>query len=339
MGAEVTGFSLAPETSPNLFELVGVRDLTRHIEGDIRDPDALSAAMKDAGPDIVIHMAAQALVRLSYAQPLVTYATNVMGTAHVLEAARRIDSIGAVVCVTSDKCYENREWSWGYRETDPMGGFDPYSSSKGCSELVTAAYRRSFFQVADAKGVGVATARAGNVIGGGDWAQDRLVPDLICAFAAEKRPIIRYPDAIRPWQHVLEPLRGYMMLAERLFEGDASAAEGWNFGPDDGDARPVRWIADRLSSLWGKGAGWDTTGESHPHEATYLKLDCSRARAHLGWRPVWSLEETTSRIVDWYQAHLNCVDMRAFTLSQIRQFSASNARHSGMENEYYIATA
>lgn len=339
LGADVTGFALAPETSPNLFELAGVAGVTRHMEGDICDPEALAAAMKDSRPDVVIHMAAQALVRLSYAQPLMTYATNVMGTAHVLEAVRRTDSVRAVVCVTSDKCYENREWAWGYRETDPMGGFDPYSSSKGCSELVAAAYRRSFFGSGGANPVGVATARAGNVIGGGDWAEDRLVPDLMRAFAAGDRPIIRFPGSIRPWQHVLEPLHGYLILAERLYQGEAGVADGWNFGPDDGDARPVQWIADRLAALWGDGAGWDTTGEPQPHEATYLKLDCSRAHALLGWRPVWSLDEATRRIVEWHRAHLTRADMRAFTLDQIRQFTACVASHPGKEHESRIAAA
>ena len=332
LGADVTGFALPPESSPNLFELVGGDRVTRHIEGDIRDHEALAVAMKEARPDVVIHMAAQALVRLSYAQPLMTYATNVMGTAHVLEAVRRVESVRSVVCVTSDKCYENREWAWGYRETDPMGGFDPYSSSKGCSELVAAAYRRSFFQSAGADHVGLATARAGNVIGGGDWAEDRLVPDLMRAFAVGKRPVIRFPGSIRPWQHVLEPLSGYLILAERLYQGDASAADGWNFGPDDNDARPVQWIADRLASLWGDGAGWDATGEPQPHEATYLKLDCSRAHAHLGWRPVWSLEETTKRIVDWYRAFLSQEDMQAYTLGQIKAF-ADHAATSGSASQ------
>jgi CDP-glucose 4,6-dehydratase len=333
LGAEVTGFALAPETSPSLFELVGAASLARHIEGDIRDPEALSAAVKDARPDVVIHMAAQALVRLSYAHPLMTYATNVMGTAHVLEAVRQVDSVRAVVCVTSDKCYENREWAWGYRETDPMGGFDPYSSSKGCSELVAAAYRRSFFPSGGPRRVGVATARAGNVIGGGDWAEDRLVPDLIRAFSVGDRPVIRFPDSIRPWQHVLEPLRGYLILAERLYRGDAGIADGWNFGPDDNDARPVRWIADRLASLWGDGAGWNATNEPQPHEATYLKLDCSRAHAVLGWRPVWSLEETMERIVAWHRTFLSQGDMQAFTLRQINEFAdcAANTGRSGQD--------
>lgn len=336
LGADVTGFALPAEGSPNLFDLVGVGGLTRHVDGDIRNLDALSRAMEEAKPDVVIHMAAQALVRLSYSQPLLTYATNVMGTAHVLEAARRIDSVGAIVCVTSDKCYENREWAWGYRETDPMGGFDPYSSSKGCAELVTTAYRRSFF-AAGGHPAGVATARAGNVIGGGDWAQDRLVPDLMRAFVMGQRPVIRFPGAVRPWQHVLEPLHGYLMLAERLYMGHNGAADGWNFGPSDDDARPVEWIANRLATLWGENAGWDTTREPQPHEATYLKLDCSRAHSMLGWRPIWSLEETTRRVVDWYRAHHARADMHSVTVDQIRQYRTNIANHRGITHDFRIA--
>jgi CDP-glucose 4,6-dehydratase len=244
LGAEVTGFALPPPTTPSLFEEARVGEVVRHIEGDVRDLSAVTTAMRAARPDVVIHMAAQPLVRLSYDEPVETYATNVMGTVHVLEAIRRIGGVAAALCVTSDKCYENREWVWPYRESDPMGGHDPYSSSKGCSELVIAAYRRSYFDPAQhaSHGLCLASARAGNVIGGGDWAPDRLVPDIVRAMRAGARPEIRSPHSIRPWQHVLEALGGYILLTERLLAGEATRAEGWNFGPDDQDAQPVHWI-------------------------------------------------------------------------------------------------
>jgi CDP-glucose 4,6-dehydratase len=264
-------------------------------------------------------MAAQSLVRASYADPVQTYATNVMGTVHVLEAVRQFPGAGAVVCVTSDKCYENLATDVAYRETDAMGGHDPYSSSKACAELVVSAYRRSFFppEHLKAHGVAVASARAGNVIGGGDWASDRLAPDLMRAFAAGERPRIRFPDAIRPWQHVLEPLRGYLMLAQRLAEGEAEFAEGWNFGQDAADARSVRWVADRLSALWGEGAGWDLDGGSQPHEAHVLQLDSSKARERLGWRPAWGLDEGLRQVVDWHRALALGENMQDVTLMQI----------------------
>ena len=322
LGAEVTGYALPPPTSPSLFELARVKDHVRHIEGDVRDAVALAAAMDQARPEIVFHLAAQSLVRLSYDDPVATYATNVMGTVNLLEAVRRTAGIRSVVCVTSDKCYENRETQTPYREGDAMGGYDPYSSSKGCAELVTAAYRRSFFhpdQIAR-HGVGVASARAGNVIGGGDWAKDRLVPDLMRAFSAGGRPLIRFPGAVRPWQHVAAPLAGYMLLAEALYAGDGAVAEGWNFGPDEDDARPVGWIADRLAALWGQGAGWDLTGEAQPHEATYLKLDCAKAQARLGWRPAWPLEAGLAHTVAWHRALVDGADMGDFTRGQIQAY-------------------
>jgi len=315
LGAEVTGFSLPPPTQPSLFEIAKVEPRLRHIAGDVRDAEALTAAVREAKPEIVFHMAAQSLVRLSYDQPVETYAVNVMGTLHLLEAVRRVDGVGAVVCVTSDKCYENRETDRPYGEDDAMGGYDPYSSSKGCSELVTAAYRRSFFKD---QGALIASARAGNVIGGGDWAKDRLVPDLLNGFASGTRPRIRFPGAIRPWQHVLEPLGGYMRLAEVLWAGDRSAAEGWNFGPDETDARPVGWIAARLAEFWGEGAGWDLTGEPQPHEAHFLKLDCAKAKTRLGWRPLWALDEGLRQTVAWRRALEGGADMTQFSLSQIR---------------------
>ncbi len=271
-------------------------------------------------PEIVLHLAAQPLVRLSYAEPVSTYATNVMGTVHLLEAARSVDSVRAIVNVTTDKCYENREWVWGYREDEPMGGFDPYSNSKGCSELVTSAYRRSFFASGN---VALASARAGNVIGGGDWAADRLVPDILRAFERGEPVVVRNPQATRPWQHVLEPLAGYLTLAERLVRDGQAAAEGFNFGPRDDDARPVHWIADRLAERWGDGACWKLDGGAHPHEANYLKLDISKARHRLGWQPRWNLATALDRIVDWHRAWLRGEDMRARCLEQIDLYTNS----------------
>ncbi len=320
LGAEVTGYSLPPPTDPSLFDMAGLRSRLRHIEGDVRDEAALTHAVGEAPPEIVFHMAAQSLVRVSYEEPAATYATNVMGTVNLLEAVRRCEGVRAVVCVTSDKCYENRETPRPYREDDAMGGYDPYSSSKGCAELVASAYRRSFFggQSDSAGGTAIATARAGNVIGGGDWAKDRLIPDLLNGFAAGVRPRVRFPSAVRPWQHVLEPLAGYLRLAEALWAGDRGAAEGWNFGPDDADSRPVRWIADRLAVLWGEGAAWETTGEPQPHEAHFLRLDCAKARQQLGWRPAWGLDEALRQTVAWRRALDEGADMTDFSLNQIR---------------------
>jgi CDP-glucose 4,6-dehydratase len=334
LGAEVTGYSLAPPTDPSLFEAARVRDLLIHVPGDVRDRTSLSAAMNRARPEIVIHLAAQSLVRLSYDQPVETYDVNVMGTVNLLDAVRRTGGVRAVVCVTSDKCYENRETTQAYVETDAMGGYDPYSSSKGCAELVTSAWRRSFFhpdRIAE-HGVGVASGRAGNVIGGGDWAKDRLVPDLMRAFSAGERPTIRFPGAIRPWQHVLEPLSGYLLLAERLYAGAATAAEGWNFGPAEADAKPVGWIADTLSSLWGEGAAWTLSGEPQPHEAHYLRLDCAKAEQDLDWRPVWPLAEGLRRTVEWYKANAAGRDMRDFTRQQIAEHARARALAAGADH-------
>ena len=317
LGAQVTGYALPPPTDPSLFELAGVGSHLTHIVGDVRDAAALTHALTAAAPEIVIHMAAQPLVRLSYDIPVETYAVNVMGTVHLLEAVRQASGVRAVLCITSDKCYENREWLWGYRENEAMGGFDPYSSSKGCAELVIAAYRQSFFQ----NGVAVASARAGNVIGGGDWAKDRLVPDMMQFFMKNERPLIRFPAAIRPWQHVLEPLRGYLMLAEKLWHGDKTFAEGWNFGPADSDARTVQWLADRLAALWGNEAGWDTVPGENPHEAHYLKLDCAKAHARLGWQPAWTLEDALAGIVEWYKALGRGADMAEVTRRQIGSYA------------------
>ena len=319
MGAQVTGFALAPPTNPSLFEVARVADGMQSIIGDVRDLAALQKAMSDAKPDIVIHMAAQALVRYSYLAPVETYSTNVMGSVHLLEAVRGTPSVKAVVNVTSDKCYENREWIWGYREEEPMGGFDPYSNSKGCAELISAAYRNSFFPAASytKHGVALATGRAGNVIGGGDWAEDRLIPDVMRAIAQGQPVNIRNPDSIRPWQHVLEPLSGYLLLAQGLYEQGPALAEGWNFGPSDDDAKPVSWILEQLIESWGDGASWSLDGGEHPHEAHYLKLDCSKAKSRLGWQPRWHLNDALDKIVDWQKHYLQGADMKAVTLSQI----------------------
>lgn len=326
LGAHVTGFALAPPTQPSLFELASVSRGMESVIGDIRDGEHLMRAMRAATPDVVIHMAAQPLVRYSYTAPVETYATNVMGTVHLLEAIRATPSVRAVVVVTSDKCYENREWVWGYREDEPMGGYDPYSNSKGCAELVVSAYRNSYFNPAGPSGGGVALAsgRAGNVIGGGDWASDRLLPDILRACAAGEPVAIRNPHAIRPWQHVLEPLSGYLVLAQRLWAEGVSFAGGWNFGPSERDARPVSWIVDRVTRHWGEGASWRLEGGEHPHEAHYLKLDCSKARALLGWEPRWHLDVALEHTVDWYRAYLAGADLRAACLEQIQAYASAS---------------
>ncbi len=325
MGAEVIGYALQPPTNPGLFEVGRIGDGMTSIIGDIRDLAHLQKVFREHRPEIVIHMAAQPLVRYSYGNPVETYATNVMGSVHMLEAVRQTPSVRAVVNVTSDKCYENKEWLWGYRETEPMGGHDPYSNSKGCAELVTAAYRNSYFNPAayGQHGVAVASVRSGNVIGGGDWATDRLIPDIMRAIVQSKPVHIRSPHAIRPWQHVLEPLSGYLALAERLYRDGAAFAESWNFGPRDTDARPVRWIVERLTTLWGDGASWELDPNPQPHEANYLKLDCSKAIARLTWCPCWDLEQTLDKIVAWHKAHLGGADMRALTLAQLDEYNNS----------------
>lgn len=317
MGAKVHGLALTPPTTPSLFDEANVGAEMTNTIGDIRDYATVLEAMWACKPDIIIHMAAQPLVRYSYLAPAETYATNVMGTVHVLEAARHVGTAKAIINVTTDKCYENKEWVWGYREDEPMGGHDPYSNSKGCSELVTSAYRRSFFQQS---GIALASARAGNVIGGGDWALDRLVPDILRAFEKSQPVIIRNPHAIRPWQHVLEPLSGYLLLAENLYTHGQFFAEGWNFGPKDEDARPVQWIVEHLCERWGNGATWVLQPGNHPHEASFLKLDISKAHQRLQWTPRWSLERALKHITDWHQAWLSGQDMRAICLNQISQY-------------------
>jgi CDP-glucose 4,6-dehydratase len=323
LGAQVHGLALAPPTTPNLFTVAQVANgMASSTLGDIRDLATVQQAMQACQPDIVIHMAAQPLVRLSYAEPVETYATNVMGTVHVLEAARQAASVKAIVVVTTDKCYDNKEWLWGYRADEPMGGHDPYSNSKGCAELVTSAYRRSFFQE---KGIALASARAGNVIGGGDWAADRLVPDILRAFEQNQPVVIRNPHATRPWQHVLEPLSGYLSLAEHLYTQGQTFAEGWNFGPKDDDARPVQWIVEHMVNHWGNGASWQQDGGVHPHEANYLKLDISKAKARLGWQPRWPLATALEKITAWHHAWLNSANMHEFTFEQIYQYKLSNS--------------
>jgi len=322
LGAELTGFALIPYTQPNLFEEALVGNGMRSIIGDIRDLAALQQALKIAQPEIVIHMAAQPLVRYSYQNPVETYSTNVMGTVHLLEAVRNTAGVKAVVNITTDKCYENREWVWPYRENEPMGGYDPYSNSKGCAELVSSAYRSSFFN-ADGyvqHGVALATARAGNVIGGGDWSPDRLVPDILGAFKKGKQVEIRNPNAIRPWQHVLEPLRGYLTLAEQLFKTGPVFAEAWNFGPNDEDAKPVSWLVKQMAEMWGKNASWHLDTALHPHEANHLKLDISKARSRLDWHPALRLNDALQLTIDWSQQRQAGADMHAMTLAQIQTY-------------------
>lgn len=316
-GAQVHGYALEPPTEPNFFSVTNLRSrLASSVIADIRVPDTLTNAMRAARPDIVLHLAAQPLVRYSYTAPVETYAVNVIGTVNLLEAVRQTPEVKAVVNVTTDKCYENREWVWAYRENEPLGGFDPYSSSKGCSELVTAAYRNSFLSP---KGIHVASARAGNVIGGGDWASDRLLPDFFRAIDKDKCLIIRSPSATRPWQHVLEPLFGYLMLAERLYTEGHSFSGAWNFGPDDADAKPVEWIVEYLCSHM-PGVTWHHDRSANPHESNTLRLDISKAKAQLGWRPKWSLQTALGLTLAWYQAWKEGCDMAEVSLRQIDDY-------------------
>jgi len=325
LGAKVTGYSLSPPTNPNLFELANVNSRVTTIIGDVRDHDNLVKAIGENKPEIIIHMAAQPLVRDSYKNPVETYAINVMGTVNLMDALRLNPGIKAVVNVTTDKCYENREWVWGYRENEPMGGFDPYSNSKGCSELATSAFRNSFFNPTDYNkhGVAIASARAGNVIGGGDWAADRLIPDCMNSLLAEKQIILRNPQSTRPWQFVLEPLCGYLMLAERLFTNGPEYCGGWNFGPDDCDVRPVEAIVKYLCSAWGGTASYTIDKSVQPHEAKYLKLDCSKAKTKLGWQPQWRLEKALELIIEWYKNYEAKRDIRELCEKQIALFENS----------------
>lgn len=318
LGAQVKGYALDPPTVPSLFVEARVSEGMESEIGDIRDLPKLTTSMTEFSPEIVVHMAAQPLVRLSYSEPVATYSTNVMGTVNVLEAARQCKQLKALVNVTTDKCYENQEWVWGYRETEPMGGHDPYSSSKGCAELVTSAYRRSFF--GQSESVAVASARAGNVIGGGDWAKDRLIPDILRAFEQGYTAVIRNPLATRPWQHVLEPLSGYLLLAERLFADGQSFAEAWNFGPLEQDVRSVEWISNYLSDKWAGDASLCMDGLPEQYEAQRLKLDISKASARLDWSPRWTLPQALDSILDWHRCWLKGGDIRKKTLDQLSLF-------------------
>lgn len=322
LGAEVYGYALQAPTNPALFEEAAIDELIHSCIGDIRDYELLLKTLQEVQPEIVIHMAAQPLVLESYKNPRETYEINVMGTVNLLEACRMVKSVKVIVNVTTDKCYENKEWHWGYRENESMGGYDPYSNSKGCAELVSSSFRNSFFNPKEYErhGVGLATARAGNVIGGGDWANDRLIPDFMRAISEGREVKIRSPYAIRPWQHVLEPLTGYLKLAAALYTEGAKYAEGWNFGPDDSDAHPVAWITDTLCRKWGEGARYSIDTDPQPHEATYLKLDCSKAKAVLGWYPKWNIERTLASIVAWNKAYLAGEDMRVVTENQIKEY-------------------
>jgi CDP-glucose 4,6-dehydratase len=322
LGANVSGFALDPPTEPSLYNLAEIDDIVQSYIGDIRDAESIKNVILMEKPEIIIHMAAQPIVRDSYKYPVETFSTNVMGVVNLFEACRAERSVKAIVNVTTDKCYENREWHWGYRENEAMGGYDPYSSSKGCSELVTSAYRNSFFNAQDyaEHGVAIASARAGNVIGGGDWAADRLVPDFIRAIISEKKLRIRSPYAIRPWQFVLEPLNGYLSLAAKLFSEGPRFSGAWNFGPDDQDAKTVEWIAAELCALWGENAEFEIDDEPQPHEAHYLKLDCSKAKAELLWTPKWKLETNLEAIVQWNRAWQSGDDIRVITTQQIKQF-------------------
>ena len=325
LGAIVKGYSLPAPTNPNLFAVANVSLGMNSEIGDVRDFEHLYASIAEFRPQIVFHLAAQPLVRYSYRNPIETYSTNVIGTVHLLEAIRLIGGVKAVVNVTSDKCYENREWIWAYRENEALGGHDPYSNSKGCVELVTSAYRNSYFNVNDFSqhGTALASVRAGNVIGGGDWAEDRLIPDILRSFQNNKPILLRNPHAIRPWQHVLEPLSGYLLVAQKLFFDGVAFAESWNFGPSDDDAKSVQFIVEQMVTLWENGVSWQLDGDAHPHEANYLRLDCSKAKSRLGWRACWDLPSTLERIVLWQKAWLDGKNMHKYSLKEIRDYMYS----------------
>jgi len=317
LGAEVRGYSLNPPTVPSLFKEAKINTLVDSCIGDIRDRDTLHKSMTEFNPDILIHMAAQPLVRYSYEAPVETYEVNVVGTAKVLQVARSCPNLKAVVNITTDKCYENDDRVEGYKEDDPMGGYDPYSSSKGCAELVASSYRRSFLRDL---GIGLASVRAGNVIGGGDWADDRLIPDILRSFEKSEPVVVRNPKASRPWQHVLEPLSGYLILAQKLYDNQDEHAEGWNFGPNEQDVKPVDWILDKMTSKW-PNASWELDENPSPHEAGFLKLDISKAKLKLGWNPIWELSYTLEKIISWHQAWLNKEDMQARCITEIKEYT------------------
>lgn len=320
LGAEVKGFALKPDMSPNLYGTLSLGSLMDSVFGDIRDIEHLKREIREFKPDIIFHLAAQAIVRTSYDDPIETFETNVMGTANLLESVRSVQSVKSIISVTSDKCYENREWDWKYRESDPMGGWDPYSSSKGCAELVTASFRRSFFRNDHSIKPGIATARAGNVIGGGDWSKDRLIPDIMRSFSERKPVIIRNPSAVRPWQYILDLLLGYMVLAERLYKQPEEYSEAWNFGPAESDEQSVEFITNRMVETWGEGARWQLDESTNPHEANYLKLDSSKSRMQLGWSTQMSLTQSLDSLTLWYKNYFDGMNMTEFTKSQIREF-------------------
>jgi CDP-glucose 4,6-dehydratase len=323
LGVNLIGFSNSIPTKPSLFELAHVKDGMVSVIGDIRDFNSIKNVIKEYNPEIIIHMAAQSLVLQSYNDPIETYSTNVMGTVNILEAIRKVGKVKVVINVTSDKCYENKGQIIKCKEDDPMGGYDPYSNSKGCAELITSSFRNSFFNPADhdKHETALASARAGNVIGGGDWSADRLIPDIMSGILKHERVRIRNPSGVRPWQHVLEPLGGYLLLAEKLWSDGKKYSEGWNFGPNDEDVKPVSWIIDKLSQLWGDTLTWDLYPENHHHEAKYLKLDCTKAKNKLGWSPKTSLEAGLRLTVEWYKQYQRGTNLRQVTEEQIRQFS------------------
>jgi CDP-glucose 4,6-dehydratase len=324
LGADLSGYALRPPTEPSLFRQANVQECVSTMFADVRDFSQLKGVIADRKPEIILHLAAQSVVRAGYDDPIETYSSNVMGTVNLFEAVRQLEHHCAIVNVTSDKCYENREWVWGYRENEPFGGHDPYSNSKGCVELVTSAFRDSYFQpdAIERHGVALGSARAGNAIGGGDWTKDQLIPDLFRAFTEGKPCLIRNKTAIRPWQFVLEPLRGYLLLAEKLSENAPKFASGWNFGPGDSDAKPVGWIADAAARLWGGGASWVLDGTPCPKESHFLKLDASKAAAGLDWRPVLPLCDALEWITDWYRACHSGADLERFTRDQIARYEA-----------------
>jgi CDP-glucose 4,6-dehydratase len=327
MGARIRGYALDPCTEPNLFSLTSTGSIIEDIRGDVRDFAKLQNELVEFAPEVVFHLAAQPLVRRSYADPVGTYATNVMGTVHVLEAVRKVPSIRAVVCITTDKCYQNQEWVWPYRENDPLGGYDPYASSKACAEIVSSAYRSSFFSLDQLREhpVALATARAGNVIGGGDWSEDRLIPDLIRGFCSRQSVLIRRPNSIRPWQHVLEPLHGYILLAEKLLGQHQRSATAYNFGPGDHDVWPVERIVEKAIQLWGDGASWTRDSDSGVHEDHILRLDASKARLELGWEPRLSVETALEWTIAWYRAWRDGGKMPEFTANQISRYETLRA--------------
>lgn len=327
LGADVTGFALNPPTDPNLFELCKIGENIKSVIADIRDKNALKQSISESRPEIIIHMAAQALVIDSYRDPGYTFEVNAMGVSNLFEAVRKIDGIKSIVNVTTDKCYENKEWCWGYRENETLGGYDPYSASKACSEIITAAYRQSFFNPDEYRihGIAIATARAGNVIGGGDWAPNRLLADCAKALLNGEKIIVRNPLSIRPWQYVLEPLKGYLMVAERLYKEGIKYAGAWNFGPSDEDAKPVEWIVKKICEKWGDGASYEVIGKDYPHEAGYLKLDCSKARALLSWKPVWELERALEKIIEWLKVYKSGGDLRSICNKQIEEYISDSS--------------